>query len=94
MSEILTIDGDADEIAELLELAAGELERAKVPENEVVVGAARLELVVLTDEGLSERTGVADHLLSIRLPLGLASLMERSRNTGNGLPQPDHQLRE
>ena len=41
----LTVDRDPSHVADLLNLGAGELERAQVPQDEVVVRAVRLELV-------------------------------------------------
>ena len=40
-----TINSDTREVADLLNLGASELERAKVPEDKMVVRSARLELV-------------------------------------------------
>lgn len=63
-----TVDGDADEIAELLELAARQAERAQVPEHKVVVSALRLQLVAGSDKLVTERLRVCDDLLRVRLP--------------------------
>ncbi len=79
------VDRDADEVAELLELRAGEAERAQVPEDEVVVRARGLELVAALDELLAEGGRVRDDLLGVRLPGGLARLKEGSSDTGDGL---------
>lgn len=79
------VDRDPDEIAELFELGAGEAERAKVPEDEVVVRAGGLELVTAGNELLAEGRGVRDDLLSVRLPGGLARLEESGSNAGDGL---------
>ena len=80
-----TVDGDAYEVAELLELAASEAEGAEVPEDEVVVRAGRLELVVTRNELLAEGRRVRDNLLRVRLPRGLARLEEGGRDTGKRL---------
>ena len=80
-----TVDGDAYEVAELLELAARQAERAQVPEDEVVVRAGRLELLAARDELRAEGARVGDDLLRVRLPRGLARLEEGSRDTRDGL---------
>ncbi len=81
----LTVNGDAHEIADLLDFAASQAERAQVPENEVVVGSASLEFVAMLREGSREGTGVEDNLLSIRLERGLSNLEESSGDSSNSL---------
>jgi hypothetical protein len=80
-----TVDGDPDEVAQLLELRAGQLERAQVPEHEVVVRPVRLELVAVAHERLRERARVRDDLLRVRLPLGLRRLAQRDRDARDRL---------
>ena len=55
---------------DLLELAAGEALRPEVPEDEVVVGAARGHGVALADEERGEGLGVALELLHVGFELG------------------------
>lgn len=52
------VEGNVREVADLLNLGAGEAERAEIPEHEVVVRARRLELVVVREEGLGDRLWV------------------------------------
>lgn len=80
-----TVDGDPELVAELLELAARQAEGPQVPEDEMVVRAARLELVAVPDELLTERASVRDDLLGVRLELGRACLEEGGRDRGDGL---------
>ena len=80
-----TVDGDPHEIADLLDLTAGETEVAQVPENKVVVGAIGLKLIAVGDERLSERASVLNDLLRVLLELRLRCLEKCSRNTSNGL---------
>ena len=81
----LTVDGDADDVAELLELAAGQTKRTEVPEDKVVVRARSLELVALGDELLAEGLRVGDDLLGVRLPRRLSRLQEGGGNAGDGV---------
>ena len=66
---VRTVDGDAHEIADLLDLAASKPDRAQIPEDEVVVSAASLQSVAVADErgGQSAACG----------PLGLLVLLIR-----------------
>ena len=79
------MDGDANKIAELLELATRQLERAEVPEYKVVLSARRLKLVAAGDKLFAESGRILDDLLGVRLPCWLCSLKEGSRDTGNGV---------
>ena len=80
-----TVDGDADEVAQLLELAARQAERTQVPEHEVVVGALCLQLVAVPDELIAECLRVGDDLLRVRLPCRGGCLLERGCDASNGL---------
>ena len=82
---VLTVDGDADKIAQLLELAAGQAKGTKVPEDEVVVRTGRLELVAAGDELLAKSLSVGDDLLGVRLPRRLSRLQEGGGNAGDGV---------
>lgn len=52
------VEGDVREVADLLNLGAGEAEGTEIPEDEVVVRARGLELVVVREEGLGDRLRV------------------------------------
>ena len=80
-----TVDGDADEIAEFLDLRPSQLEGAKIPEHEVTICSARLELVPVLDELICQRLCVFDHLLRICLPGRLHRLQKSSRDPGDGV---------
>ena len=82
---IRTVDGDADEVAELLELAAGQAQRTEIPENQVVIGTLGLQLVATGNELLAESLRVGDDLLRVRLPCWLRRLKESSSDAGNGI---------
>lgn len=80
-----TVNGDAHEVADLLDLATSEANGAKIPEDEVVVSAAGLELVAVGNEGSSESPSVGDDLLGVLLPLGGCNLLQSSSNSSNGV---------
>ena len=63
-----TVDGDAHEVADLLDLATSKADGSQVPENEVVVGSTSLELVPMGNKGVGESPRVSDDLLSVGLP--------------------------
>jgi hypothetical protein len=69
-----TVDGDAEEVAHLLDFGPCQLERPQVPQHEVVVRPAGLQLVPVLDELVCERLRVLDHLLRVRFPGRLARL--------------------
>lgn len=81
----LTVDGDADLIAQLLQFGACQTEGAQVPQDQMVVRTTSLELVAVPNELLAKRTSVGDNLLRVRLESGRARLEKRSRNCCNGL---------
>lgn len=72
-----TVDCNPKEVANLLDLAARETEGAQIPQDEVVVSPASLELVPIVDERRAEGLGVCDHLACILLELWLRNLQER-----------------
>jgi hypothetical protein len=74
----LTVDRDAHQVAHLFHLAAGQAERPQVPEHEVVVRAARLELVAVLGERGGQSAGVSDDLLGVLPEAGLRDLQKRS----------------
>jgi hypothetical protein len=63
-----TVDGDADEVSNLLDLRPSQFERAKIPKHEVTVGSAGLELIPIFDKFIRKRPSVFNHLLRICLP--------------------------
>ena len=80
-----TVNGDADEVTDFLDFGPSQLERTKVPEHEVTVCSARLELVSVLDELLCKRPGVFDHQLRICLPGRLGRLQQRGRDARDGV---------
>jgi len=80
-----TVDGDADEIANFLDLRPSQLEGAKIPEHEVTICSAGLELVPILDELICQRLCVFDHLLRICLPGRLHCLQKRGCDAGDGI---------
>lgn len=83
--QVRTVDGDAHEIADLLDLATGEPDRAQIPEDEVVVRAASLQSVTMADERSGQSACIGDDLLSVLLELRLGGLEKRGGDAGNGL---------
>ena len=67
-SILLTVNRDADEIANLLDLAAGNTHWAQIPENEVVIRAIGLELVAFRDELFRQGLSVLNHLGGVCFP--------------------------
>ena len=84
-ARVRTVDGDAHEIADLLDLAASEPDRAQIPEDEVVVSATSLQSVAVADERCGQGARVGNHLLSVFLELRLGRLEKRGGDAGNGL---------
>ena len=82
-----TVDSNANDIADLLDLAASETSRAQIPEDEMVVRAICLELVPVLHELFCHRLGVCDHLPGIGLPGRRASLLESGGDTCDRLKQ-------
>ena len=69
-----TVDGDAEEVPDLLDFGPCQLERPQVPQYEVVVRAAGLQLVPVLEKLICERLRILDHLLRVRFPGWLARL--------------------
>jgi hypothetical protein len=80
-----TVDGDADKVSDLLDLRPSQFERTKIPEHEVTVGSARLELIPILDKLIRKRPRVFDHLLRICLPRWLRRLQQRGCDSRNGV---------
>ncbi len=81
MKKKRTVDGDADEVSDLLDLGPSQFERAKIPEHEVIVCSARLELIPVFDNLIRKRLCVFNHLLRICLPCWLRRLQQRGCDT-------------
>jgi len=82
---IRTVDSDAHEVADLLDLATSQADRTQIPQNQVVVCAASLQPVSMLDERRSKRTRVGDYLLSISLEFRLRDLQKGGGDGGNSL---------
>jgi hypothetical protein len=80
-----TVDSDAEEVANLLDLRPGQLERAKIPEHEMVIRAARLKLVPVLAELVRKCLRVLDYLLCVCLPGRLRRLQQGRRDTRDGV---------
>jgi hypothetical protein len=63
-----TVDGDTDEVTDLLDLGPRQFERAKIPEHEVTVCSTRLELIPVFDKLIRKRLRIFNHLLRICFP--------------------------
>jgi hypothetical protein len=63
-----TVDGDTDEVSNLLDLGPRQFERAKIPEHEVTICSTRLELIPVFDKLIRKRLGIFNHLLCICFP--------------------------
>ena len=81
----LTVNGDPEEVAELFELAAIQLQRTEVPQYEMVIGSIRLQLVAVRNQFIGQCTGVGDDLFSVCLPGGLAGLQQSGSDTSDSL---------
>jgi hypothetical protein len=68
-----------------LNLASGQANGSKIPENQVVVTSASLESVSMGNRGLGQSASVGNNLLGIRLKLGLCNLEESSGDGGDSL---------
>jgi hypothetical protein len=86
-SDGVLVDGDVGEVADLFDLGSGQTKRPEVPEDQVVVGSARLELVVRTvlHDGRGEGLGVLDDGGGVLLELRRGGLLEGDGDTGDGL---------
>ena len=82
---VRTVDSDAEEVANLLDLRPGQLEWAKIPEHEMAIRAARLELVPVLDELVRKCPRVFDYLLCVCLPGWLRGLQQGRRDTRDGI---------
>ena len=80
-----TVDGDPDEVTDLLNFGPSQLEWAKVPEHKVIVCSVCLELVPVLDELVRKCLGVFDHLSCVCLPGWVGGLQQRSRDTRDGI---------
>jgi hypothetical protein len=80
-----TVDGDPQQITDLLHLAASELKRAQVPEHEMVICAIGLQLVAMCRESGGEGLRIQDDLLGICAESGLGDLQESGGDGGNSL---------
>ena len=69
-----TVDGDAEEVSDLLDFGPCQFERPQVPQYEVVVRAAGLQFVPVLEKLICERLRILDHLLRVRFPGWLARL--------------------
>ena len=80
-----TVDGNTHEIADFLNFAASQAEGPQIPEYEMVVSAAGLQLIAMRDKGVGESSSVGDDLLSIGLPFGPGDLVKSSGDSSDSL---------
>ena len=81
----LTVDGNAHEVANFLNLASRQANGSEIPEDQVVVASASLKSVAMGNEGRSESSGIGNNLLGIRLEFRLRNLEESGGNGSNSL---------
>jgi hypothetical protein len=81
----ILVERNVRQITDLLDLRAGQTERAEVPEDEVVVRAIGLKLVALGGELGSDGPAVGDDLGSVLLESGGSDLLEGDGDTGDGV---------
>ncbi len=81
------VDRDVHLIQPLLHLLARDVHGTQVHQHEVVVGAARHQLKALLQKSRSQRLGVENHLMLIRLEGLVQRLAEANRLTGNDVLQ-------
>lgn len=74
-----------NKIANLLNLAASQLEGTEIPQDEVVIGTAGLESVLVLDELRGQCLGIGNDLLGVGLEFGLGSEVEGCRDGCDGL---------
>lgn len=79
------VDGDVDQIADLLHLGASETLRPQVPENKVIVRAVGNRLVTVRRKTSGKSASVGANLLGVVLPLRAGNLFERDGDTGNDI---------
>lgn len=79
------VEGDLGNVADALDLGAGELEGAKIPEDQVVVRTVGLDLVAVADQVGGKGLRVGNDLLGIELELGAGGLLEGNGDGGNGV---------
>jgi hypothetical protein len=72
-------------VTDLLDLASGQTQGPQVPEDQVVVGAICLELVVVARKDLGDGASVCDDLLGVGLESRVCGLLESNGDTGDGL---------
>jgi hypothetical protein len=63
-----TVDGDSDEVSDLLDLGPRQFKRAKIPEHEVTICSTRLELIPVFEKLIGKRLRIFNHLLRICFP--------------------------
>jgi hypothetical protein len=64
---VRTVDCDTEQVAHLLDLAAGQANRPEIPQNKVVIGTTSLEFVAVLDKDGCECLRVGDNLFCICL---------------------------
>lgn len=81
----LTVDGDSEQITNLLDLGTGQADWSQIPEDKMVVGALSLQLVSMANKHFTENASVRDDLLGICLPCWRGDLKERGSDGCNGI---------
>jgi hypothetical protein len=84
------VQSDVSQIADLFDLAAGQLEGSEIPQVQMILSAIGLQLVAALDELLSQHLRVLDDLGSVRLEAGLGGLLQCHGDGSDGLY--DHSL--
>src|SRR5262245_37373086 len=82
---IRTVDSDPHQVADLLNLAASQLKWSQVPEYEMAISAASLELVSVFHESRGECPCISNDLFCICTEGRLCNLQESCRDASDGL---------
>lgn len=80
-----TVDGNTHEIAHFLNFAAGQAEGPEIPEHEMVISAASLQLIAVRNKSIGESSSIGDDLLGVGLPFGPRDLVKSSGDSSNSL---------
>jgi hypothetical protein len=82
---LLTVNSNAQKIADLLDLATSQLKRPQIPEYKMVICAIGLKLVAVCRKRRSQCLCIQNDLLSVCAERGLCNLEEGRGDGGDGL---------
>eukprot|EP00162_Nutomonas_longa_P021989 comp4956_c0_seq1/m.3941 comp4956_c0_seq1/g.3941 ORF comp4956_c0_seq1/g.3941 comp4956_c0_seq1/m.3941 type:complete len:487 (+) comp4956_c0_seq1:26-1486(+) len=81
--DTVLVERDVHAVAQGLELGAREPDRAQIPQNQMVVRAARADAVAMGHKPSAQRADVLDDLLLVLLELGCGRLQQRRGHARN-----------